>query len=110
MAERNKMTMNDRARQFLPFDAMKGLQEALRAKEYEMEAVSRGSVSPEQAAEISDSLANIDPSKTYLATYFENGHYLTAKGPAKLKEYESELDIGEVKIALRDLFGFKVAE
>ena len=102
--------MNDRARQFLPFDAMKGLQEALRAKEYEMEAASKGSVSSEQAAEISNALANIDADKTYEATYFKDGHYLTVKGKALLKEYESELLIGDLRINLSDLFGFKLAD
>lgn len=38
MANRPKMDRNERAKQFMPFDAVKGLREALKAKEAEMEA------------------------------------------------------------------------
>lgn len=37
MGNRPKMDRSDRAKQFMPFDAVKGLQEALRAKEQEVE-------------------------------------------------------------------------
>lgn len=37
MPERNKMPQIERAKQFAPFDALKGLQEALRKKEKEHE-------------------------------------------------------------------------
>ena len=38
MGNRPKMDRNERAKQFMPFDAVKGLREALRAKEIEVEA------------------------------------------------------------------------
>lgn len=38
MKERPKMTREDRAKQFMPFAALKGYEEALRAKEAEIEA------------------------------------------------------------------------
>ena len=37
MGNRPKMDRNERAKQFMPFDAVKGLREALRAKEIEVE-------------------------------------------------------------------------
>lgn len=37
MGNRPKMDRSERAKQFMPFDAVKGLQEALRAKEQEVE-------------------------------------------------------------------------
>ena len=37
MVNRPKMSREDRAKQFMPFDALKGLQEALREKEIEYE-------------------------------------------------------------------------
>lgn len=36
MATRNKMSMQERAKQFLPFAALKGFEKALREKEEEM--------------------------------------------------------------------------
>lgn len=38
MGNRPKMDRNERAKQFMPFDAVKGLREALKAKESEVEA------------------------------------------------------------------------
>ena len=38
MGNRPKMDRNERAKQFMPFDAVKGLREALKAKEIEVEA------------------------------------------------------------------------
>ena len=38
MGNRPKMDRNERAKQFMPFDAVKGLREALKAKEEEVEA------------------------------------------------------------------------
>ena len=38
MGNRPKMDRNERAKQFMPFDAVKGLREALKAKEAEVEA------------------------------------------------------------------------
>ena len=57
---RTKMSMNDRARIFLPFDTLKGLHEALRAKEYEMEMIEKGRLSPEQAEELRGLYVEID--------------------------------------------------
>lgn len=38
MGNRPKMDRNERAKQFMPFDAVKGLREALKEKEAEVEA------------------------------------------------------------------------
>ena len=38
MGNRPKMDRNERAKQFMPFDAVKGLREALKAKEEEVES------------------------------------------------------------------------
>ena len=50
----------DRAKQFAPFDALKGLQDALRVKEYEHERVQRGEVQEEQASKISKILLRLE--------------------------------------------------
>ena len=39
------MPRGDRARQFAPFDALKGLQQALRLKEYEHDKTMKGDIS-----------------------------------------------------------------
>lgn len=99
------MSMNDRARIFLPFDTLKGLHEALRAKEYEMEMIEKRRLSPEQAEEISSLLSNLSKDTIYEATYFENGHYLKCRGKAILRQEDQTLIIGDKQIDLKDLFG-----
>ena len=106
---RTKMSMNDRARIFLPFDTLKGLHEALRAKEYEMEMIEKGRLSPEQAEEISSLLSNLSKGAIYEATYFENGHYLKCRGKAILRQEDQTLIIGDKQIDLKDLFGLTEA-
>ena len=40
---REKMSLSQRAKQFLPFDAVQGFRQALKAKEYEVEAIAKAS-------------------------------------------------------------------
>ena len=105
MVARTKISMNDRARIFLPFDTLKGLHEALRAKEYEMEMIEKGKISPEQAEVISKRLSNLEKEQLYEATFYENGHYLKCKGKATLRQEDQTLIIGDKQISLKDLFG-----
>ena len=42
----------ERARQFAPFDALKGLSEALRIKEYEHDRILKGDLSEEKILEL----------------------------------------------------------
>ena len=54
------MPRSERAKQFMPFDTLKGLKNALRMKEYEHERVSKGELSEEKATEISKKLLNLN--------------------------------------------------
>ena len=53
------MSRKDRAKQFAPFDALKGLQKALRLKEFEHEIVEKGDVSEENSNKISTIFLNL---------------------------------------------------
>ena len=44
-----KMTVSERAKQFMPFAALKGYEEALRKKEIEVEEAMKGKVQREKA-------------------------------------------------------------
>ena len=74
------MDRKDRAKQFLPFDAMKGLYEALRRQEELSERVERSELGDEDAAAISFSLSRISRGAGVNVTYFRMGHYLTRCG------------------------------
>ena len=104
------MSRKDRAKQFAPFDALKGLQDALRIKEYEHERVQRGEIQEEKANEISKTLIALDKGSRVRVTYFENGHYLTLHGRAKLIAEEGKIQIDGKKVELNDLFDIEIEQ
>ena len=105
---REKMSLSQRAKQFLPFDAVQGFRQALKAKEYEVEAIAKGKLSEEEAKEISSVLSLLSGKEEVEAKYYQSGHYVFAYGLAKFLAEENQLFVGGTKIALRDLFGLRI--
>ncbi len=102
---REKMSLSMRAKQFLPFDAVKGLRAALRLKEYEVESVEKGKVSETEAALISETLSALNKGDRVKVRYYEDGHYKEIEGKAYPRFEEGYLLVEEKRIELRDLFG-----
>lgn len=102
------MPRRQRAKQFAPFDALKGLQDALRVKEFEHERISKGDISEEKVVEISKVLMEIDKNSFVKATYFKNGHYVNVEGNAVLNCAFHKLKVGNVEINFDDLFDLKI--
>lgn len=69
------LSREERARQFLPFDALKGFNEALREKEKEYEE--RRELSEEEINKISEKLKTIDKGNVISITYYLNTKYVT---------------------------------
>ena len=72
----------DRAKQFLSFDALKGFQEALRAKEIEYE--DKKELSEEEKEKISAQLIELEKGDNIKVKYYFNKYYKTIEG--KIKE------------------------
>lgn len=89
MAERMKMSRVDRAKQFMPFDALKGLQEALRLKEYEHEKSLKNELSEEQIMKISETLRTMENNDLIEVKIFDDGYFKVIQGRVK-KEIEFE--------------------
>ena len=102
--ERVKMSREARAKQFAPFDALKGLQDALRIKEFQHERVQKGEVQEEKADEISKALINLEKGSSVKVVFFENGYYHNLQGRAKLLIEEGVIEVDEKKININDLF------
>lgn len=105
---REKMPLSQRAKIFLPFDAVKGLRPALRIKEFEVESVQKGFLDEEEAKVISANLSSLKGGEYAEARYFEKGHYFFVEGEAKLIPEEGYLFVGKKKILLKNLFGFRI--
>ena len=104
---RSKMPQMDRAKQFASFDALKGLQDALRMKEWEHEKVTKGAVQEEKAREISEILLNLKKGDVVTATFYDKGFYCSATGTAKLDLTANVIYIGSYAVPLLNLFDIK---
>ena len=69
--KRAKMPVSQRAKQFMPFDAVSGLRQALRKKEHEMGLISRKELSLETREDINETLSMIGRGDTVAVSYFE---------------------------------------
>ena len=67
-----------RAKQFLPFDALKGLQEALREKEVEYEE--KKDLSEDTLNNLNDKFNQLDNGSFVKITFYKNGKYSEIKG------------------------------
>lgn len=67
-----------RAKQFLPFDALKGFSEALREKEIEYEE--KRDLSEESLIELNDKFNQIEKGDYIKIKYYKNGRYIEIKG------------------------------
>ena len=74
------MTREERAKIFAPFDAMKGLQEALRDREERHLRVERHDVSEEQAEQNSRTLARLRRGMTVEIDCYSAFHDVTKRG------------------------------
>ena len=72
------MNRVSRAKQFLPFDALKGLQEALREKEIEYEE--KKELSEDTLSELNDKFNQVENGKSIKLKYYKNGRYSKMKG------------------------------
>ena len=108
--KRTKMSLNDRAKQFAPFDTLKGLKAKLKMVEYEHERYEKGDISEEKAKELSDILLNLNKKKTIKVTYFYDGHFINQEGHANLNIECHTLDINNKKIELDMIYDIEVMD
>ena len=84
----------DRAKQFMPFDALKVLKEALHEKEVEIEH--KVELSDEKNLEINEILRNLKLGDKIEITYYSNNIYITIKLQIK------KISLSNKKIFLND--------
>lgn len=104
MADRIRpyMERSARAKQFQPFDALKGFREALAEKE--REAAPRKELSPERIEEIDYKLHKLQKGDFVTVEYFSDGAYLRIMGEvSRSPGTDGVLEINERKIPLDDI-------
>ena len=98
------MPRQNRAAQFAPFDSLKGLNEAIKLKEYEHDRVALKELSEEQAKEISSVLETYVPGEILEITYFDDGYEKTIVCSPKIDIIEGILSFGDDKIQIEKIF------
>lgn len=103
MANRPKMSREDRAKQFMPFAALKGYPEALRKKEKIV--VPRAEVSEEYAEVLDRKLRKVKKNDMITVIYFCNQEYLKKTGMvSRIDKSARVLKVVNTKIGFDDIY------
>ena len=96
------MTNAERAKQFMAFSPLKGLDKALLAQEQVREA--RIYLGEDAQQELNAKLQNLEPGERVTAEYYHGGRYVRACGTVtKIDLAARHLILGETRIPLDDL-------
>jgi len=103
VANRPKMSREDRAKQFMPFAALKGYPEALRKKEKVV--VTRAEVSEEYAEVLDRKLRRVKKNDMITVIYFCNQEYLKKTGMvSRIDKTARVLKVVNTKIEFDDIY------
>ena len=98
----------ERAKQFLPFDALKGLQEALRKKERETEKVERVELSEERLEELENKFNRVKKGDIVCIKYYKNEKYVKVKGSITKMDYiKKRIQINNEDVSIYDVIFIK---
>jgi len=101
--DRVKMPRSERAKQFAPFDALKGLHNTILLKEFEHEKIVRGEMSEDEIKEISNTLANIKKNDEIEIEFFCDGHIVNLVGKARIDISKQTIFVGVFGIKFEDI-------
>lgn len=101
------MDRKDRAKQFMPFDALKGLKDALSEKENEYEE--RKELSEDKLKELENEFNKIDIGSKIKIKYYKNKQYVEIAGVVTKIDYiKKKIGVDEVLINLSDILSISV--
>lgn len=99
---RGKMPVENRAKQFMPFAALKGLPEALAEKE--RVRVEKREITEDMAEELDRKMQRIKQGEKVVVVYYEEGEYIKIKGMvSKVDRTFGILQIVDTKISIEDI-------
>ncbi len=96
------MNRVDRAKQFLPFDALKGLKEELEKREKETLKCEKKELSEYETEQINEKLKKANGVNLQVE-YYKNGEYVKLKGIAKVNCSLKCLIVNDEKIFFDDI-------
>lgn len=104
---KNKMPIEERAKQFMPFAALRGLPDALAQKEKIL--VPRMELSPEMEEELDRQMHRLSKGRMAAVVYFQKGEYIRITGlVARIDENSRLLQIVNTKIRFEDILEVQI--
>ncbi len=101
----------DRAKQFLPFDSLKGLQEEIKRREEIRSRIDKIELCEEQIEEISEVIGKLVKGMIVEVQFYYNGHYI--ENYDRLTEINVPyhyLVLGQCRINFSDIYSIKILE
>lgn len=97
----------ERAKQFMPFDALKGLQEALREKEIEYEE--RKQLSEESYEKLQEEFNKIEIGSKVKIKYYKDKNYKDIVGTiTHIDNVKKKVQINEININIGDIIKIEI--
>ena len=101
------LTRLERAKQFLPFEALNGLKEELRRRE--IQYIEKKELSEEKREELQETLQELSPGEHIIVTYYNNGQYNRLRGRMiYLNPLKRTLNVSKIEIPLKDIYNIDV--
>ncbi len=101
------MNRQDRAKQFNPFDALKGLKEAIELANFKHERIEKGDILEDKVEEICQTLNSLCSDSIVNVQYHANEHIFEIKGYAKIDYINKFIAIDGKKILFDDILDIK---
>lgn len=109
VATRPMMTAAERAKQFMPFAALRGYEEALRAKEKIV--VDRKELSEERMSELDQIMQGLQVRNMVQVVYYSKDEYLMATGMVSKIDVDSRIiKIVSTKINFDDIYSISIVD
>lgn len=103
------MSREDRAKQFMPFAALRGYEEALRAKEKIV--VDKKELSEERKAELDEMIQIVKKQDIVTVVYFEKDEYLKITGMISKLDMDSKyIQVVGTKISFESIFSIVLVQ
>ena len=105
------MNRADRAKQFMPFDALKGLKEELKKREERRLLVEKKEISEEETERISANLLKAEKGDGVKITFYRKGRYVCEEGILTEKNFAHKfIAVNGVRVFFDDINDFCISD
>lgn len=103
------MNREDRAKQFLPFEALNGLGAELRRRREKAYSTKKRLISEEKRQQISEVLSKIEKGSKIDLIFYNDGKYISLQGRAsEISFIYKYLQVGDGKIYFDDIYDVEI--